>query len=145
MRVARTLFAAVAVLGLAFSPPTRAAPGVALGNAIFIDSSGAHAAQFSWSGPCNGVGTIILTVSRPSGDDVRTVSATSVMVPDLCGIACLGCPVPFAWILTGTKVALAGGGLVAFEAGAWSLQGSFAEGVLEARAVNPCAACVQIR
>jgi hypothetical protein len=103
---------------------------VALTNTTFVDASGAHPATFSFSGPCNGNVTVTLAISRPSGTDTRVVHATSTMAPDLCGIACLDCPVPFVWTIKGGNVVLAGGGVAG---GGWSLHGRFQEGVLEVR------------
>lgn len=103
---------------------------VVLPNAVFADAEGAHLASFQWSGGCEGPVELTLTIQRAGGPDVRTEPATSVMVPDLCAIACLDCPVPFAWALHGPRVALAGGGAAGLVP-VWSLQGPFDEGALE--------------
>jgi hypothetical protein len=123
---------------------TNATSSLALDNAVFVDATGAHAAHFSWSGDCNGAMTLTLAIHRGLSDDTRTVTAKSVNAPEYCGyLRCLDCPpvpFPFAWTLTNAaeNVLLAGGGAVAYdryayEPLAWSLQGTFNEGLLEAR------------
>jgi hypothetical protein len=116
---------------LVLAPMAAGSPaGAVAGNAVFVDANGAFISDFGFSGPCNGSVTVSLTINRPTGVDHRSVAAVSTMVPDLCGIGCLDCPVPFVWTIKGAGVQLAGGGVAG---GGWSLQGKFQEGVTEAR------------
>lgn len=127
----RRLLAASALLPLALLATASAAPDAAAatpGNAVYATADGASTGHFGFSGPCNGQVTLTLTLDGVSGDGSTIVrTAKSTMVPDLCNIACLDCPVPFAWTLKGDGVDLAGGGV----APAFSLQGAYAGGALD--------------
>lgn len=123
-----------------FLPATQARPD--LEGAVFVDDSGAYSADFAWSGSCNGDVVLTLTIHRPGGDDVRSVGATSVMVPDACFTpTCFECPpvpLPFAWEINGDGVGLVGAGSSYYYTyqnweAAWSLQGPWDEGHVEAR------------
>ena len=127
----RPLLAASALVPLALLVAA-SIPGAAAatpGNAVFVYKDGdASTGHFSFSGPCNGDVTLTLTLDGVLGDGATIVrTAHSTMVPDLCNIACLDCPVPFTWVIKGNDVDLAGGGVVP----AFSLQGAFAGGVLD--------------
>lgn len=131
----------VPALSLA-AQPTAATSSVT--GAAFVDATGAYLADASLSGSCNGPATLTVTIHRPSGDDVRTVGVTSTAVgPCGGGLRCLDCPPvpePMAWTLKGDGVLLAGGGAGYYERYtdwplAWSLQGTFQEGVLEIHGV----------
>jgi len=120
--------AGLLLLGLLVVPSP--AHSIPLSNATFVDARGPHDATFSWSGACNGPVHLTLVVDTPTGSDTREADGTSIMVPDLCGIACLDCPYPFVWVIE-TEGLLAGGGEVLGPL--WGLQGPFQDGFLQVR------------
>jgi hypothetical protein len=128
----RPFLAAGALLALALLAAASGLPAATAatpGNAVFVYKNGdASTGRFGFSGPCNGDVTLTLTLDGLLGDGSTIVrTAKSTMVPDLCSIGCLDCPVPFTWVLKGNDVDLAGGGVVP----AFSLQGVYAGGVLD--------------
>jgi hypothetical protein len=122
---------ALALLVLPFAAPSAPAL-IEVTNATFVDASGVHPAVFSWSGPCNGSVRVNVDLLDGPGEPDFTFFAKSIMVPDLCSIACFDCPVPFSWTLSGAPGVLTGGGVAGLGA-AWALHGPFAGGALEVR------------
>lgn len=127
------------VLFLALAAPADAA---ALGNAVYAANGAVSLADFSYSGPCNGAGTVTLVIHSAGGDQTLSAGVTSSAVGGTCGagLRCLDCPpVPeaFAWELKGPGVLLVGGGPADYDtyadhALAFQLQGAFLGGELEA-------------
>lgn len=138
----RTTLLIAAMLAATLGPglPTAGAAGPPCFtfDALFVDATGAHEAEFCLLGQCSEQGTLHLLIRRPGGDDLRRVSVRFIDALGPCEILSMVLPVPFADAVENLdeRVLLVRGGVApGFEPPvqqpyAWALQGPFQEGFL---------------